>query len=462
MKGSSILIVEDEMIIAMEIRATLKKLGYNIAGTVISGFDAIQVCGEKHPDLVLMDIRLKGDMDGIEAAKKIMDLYDIPVIFLTGNSDKTTVERAVSIKPAGFLIKPFKERELFGNIEMAIHKTRVKSKIDSLETNKAKEKILKKISLLKKPFIATDKNGVITHANTSFIELVGEDNKIVGRKLHDIFSTPAKPEKINGYKDMIYFWPDSIEIENPDSTSLVYLRAGFILDESRDIQNFIFSVDNDIKKEPGKDIPFDEFTGLIDSFSEVIFITDISMKFVYYNNSFLEFSKRLGVSSFQLTKTIYELKEFSIFVSGSEYVEVFRTNHSIVKTKKLKSKGREINYFRVSLIPSSKNNQVTHVTTIIEDITSLVNQKEHDEYISQNLEEIKNSLSKANSIVYEINKPLMNIMKVIGNKSSPEYDKIVESAHEIEEILERFNIHKIKYEEGIDHIVYMSKTADNW
>ena len=56
----------------------------------------------------------------------------------------------------------------------------------------------------------------------------------------------------------------------------------------------------------------------------------------------------------------------------------------------------------------------------------------------------------------------MNIIKVIGNKSSPEYEKIVESAHEIEQILERFNIYKIKYEEGIDHIVYMSKTADNW
>lgn len=118
----SILVVEDEMVISMELAGTLKRLGYQIAGQLISGEEAIARAGELSPDLILMDIRLKGEIDGIEAAKQIGELYDIPVVFLTAHSDDTTLHRAIAIQPSGYLIKPFNDRELYSTIELSLYK----------------------------------------------------------------------------------------------------------------------------------------------------------------------------------------------------------------------------------------------------------------------------------------------------------------------------------------------------
>jgi DNA-binding NarL/FixJ family response regulator len=98
-----ILIVEDEMIISMELAQTLRRLGYGIAGQVTKGEDAIELAGKVKPDLVLMDIVLQGEIDGIGAAELIWNRYHIPVIFLTAHSDKATLERAIAIQPSGYL-----------------------------------------------------------------------------------------------------------------------------------------------------------------------------------------------------------------------------------------------------------------------------------------------------------------------------------------------------------------------
>ncbi|ABD40217.1 response regulator receiver domain protein (CheY-like) [Methanospirillum hungatei JF-1] len=120
--GHQILIVEDEMVISMELAQTLKRLGYGIAGQVTRGEDAILKAGMVRPDLVLMDIMLQGEIDGIEAADRIHDLYDIPVVFLTAHSDEATLQRAIAVQPSGYLIKPFRDRELYSTIELSLHK----------------------------------------------------------------------------------------------------------------------------------------------------------------------------------------------------------------------------------------------------------------------------------------------------------------------------------------------------
>lgn len=117
-----ILIVEDEMVISMELAATLQRLGYETSGQVITGGDAIRHAGQFRPDLVLMDIRLQGEMDGIEAADQIKRACDIPVVFLTAHSDETTLQRAIAVQPSGYLIKPFRDRELYSTIELSLHK----------------------------------------------------------------------------------------------------------------------------------------------------------------------------------------------------------------------------------------------------------------------------------------------------------------------------------------------------
>lgn len=120
----SVLIVEDEMIIAMEIAAIIKKMGHAVVGTAMTGEDAISLSELRHPDIVLMDIFLKGMMDGITAAEIIFQTYTIPVIYLTANSDLNTLERAMKTKPFGYLTKPVNASELQTAIENAVSMSR--------------------------------------------------------------------------------------------------------------------------------------------------------------------------------------------------------------------------------------------------------------------------------------------------------------------------------------------------
>lgn len=117
-----ILIVEDEAVTSVMLERTLKELGYEVVGSAFDGAEAINLAREKRPDIVLMDIRIQGDIDGIETAKRIYQQFKIPIIYLTAHSDDDTIRRAVESGPFGYLIKPFKERELYSNIEMVAHK----------------------------------------------------------------------------------------------------------------------------------------------------------------------------------------------------------------------------------------------------------------------------------------------------------------------------------------------------
>jgi DNA-binding LytR/AlgR family response regulator len=118
----NILVVEDESIVAKDIQVCLKKLGYEVVGVESSGEAAIQRAEEVHPDLVMMDIMLKGEMSGIEAADRIRKSQDIPVIFLTAYTDRNTVDKAKETEPYGYIIKPFKEIDIQTAIEIAMYK----------------------------------------------------------------------------------------------------------------------------------------------------------------------------------------------------------------------------------------------------------------------------------------------------------------------------------------------------
>ena len=124
MKNSRILVVEDEAIVAMVIKRRLKDLGYIVSGIASTGKDAITKVEGTFPDLVLMDIRLKGDMDGIEATKTIKDRFSLPVVYLTAHSDDITFKKAKETDPDGYILKPFTEKDLSTTIEIALHKFR--------------------------------------------------------------------------------------------------------------------------------------------------------------------------------------------------------------------------------------------------------------------------------------------------------------------------------------------------
>ncbi len=129
MAAINILVVEDESIVSKDIQNSLKKLGYNVVGACNNGEEAVEKAKELKPDLVLMDIMLKGEMSGIDASDAIKNSINIPVIFLTAYADESTLSKAKVTEPYGYILKPFKEIDLHSSIEMAIYKHKKVSEV---------------------------------------------------------------------------------------------------------------------------------------------------------------------------------------------------------------------------------------------------------------------------------------------------------------------------------------------
>src|SRR5262249_20774064 len=133
MTAPRILIVEDEGIVAKDIEIRLTRQGYRVVGVAESADDAVRLAGELRPCLILMDIRLKGGSDGIEAAERVRACYQLPVVFLTAYADDATLRRARVTEPFGYLLKPFEERDLRTVIEMALYKHQAECRLRASE-----------------------------------------------------------------------------------------------------------------------------------------------------------------------------------------------------------------------------------------------------------------------------------------------------------------------------------------
>jgi PAS domain S-box-containing protein len=133
MEKKKILIVEDERIVAEDIKIKLEYVGYAVAGIASSGEESLKKTEKLQPDLVLMDIVLEGKMDGIEAAAQILSLFNIPVVYLTAYSDEKTLKKAKVTEPFGFITKPFESQDLFTAIEMALYRHRLRNMLKESE-----------------------------------------------------------------------------------------------------------------------------------------------------------------------------------------------------------------------------------------------------------------------------------------------------------------------------------------
>ncbi len=144
MANEKILIVEDEELVAQDIKGTLEDLGYEVPAITPSGEEALEKIKKFQPDSILMDIMLEGEMDGIETAQKILDLFDIPVVYITAYSNPEILQRAKKTEPYGYILKPFHERDLQINIEMALYKHEARKNRSQLLEQKALNKSLEK------------------------------------------------------------------------------------------------------------------------------------------------------------------------------------------------------------------------------------------------------------------------------------------------------------------------------
>ncbi len=180
-----ILVVEDDAIEAMDISRTLSSFGYEVQGPVASGKEALKKVSEFQPDLILMDISLKGDIDGIETAYKIRKNSNIPFIFLTAHSDEGTVEKAKIAEPQGYLIKPFDDIELKHAIEIAIYRNQMETKLK--ESEKKFQLLFDRTPI---PYQSLDKNGYYLDINQAWLDNMGYSREeVIGKNFSD-FLTP--------------------------------------------------------------------------------------------------------------------------------------------------------------------------------------------------------------------------------------------------------------------------------
>ncbi len=177
-----ILVVEDELIVAMELKSRLHELGYSVCGTVVSGEEAIELTARHNPDIILMDINIKGAYDGVRAAEIIKIDHDIPIIFLTAFSDPKTLQRAKITEPYGYIIKPFEEKEVHTAIEIAVYKHNMEKTL-----RESKRRLSITLKSIGEGIIATDKEGIINYINPAAENLTGyKFDETVGKGIPEI------------------------------------------------------------------------------------------------------------------------------------------------------------------------------------------------------------------------------------------------------------------------------------
>ena len=166
--SARILIVEDEFAVAMELQDRLEHLGYAVVEHELRGQEAVERARQTDPDLVLMDIRLDGLMDGIEAARAIREKQPIPVVFVTAYSDDETLERAKATAPFGYVVKPFDERELYASIEVALNTHALQRQVE-----KARDDLHEILNGLRQGTAMTDAGGHLTFISDPAAALLG-------------------------------------------------------------------------------------------------------------------------------------------------------------------------------------------------------------------------------------------------------------------------------------------------
>jgi PAS domain S-box-containing protein/putative nucleotidyltransferase with HDIG domain len=191
MESIRILIVEDESLVARDIENMAASLGYKVCGVATTGAEAIETAARCRPDIVLMDVVIKGNLDGIEAAEKIWEAWHIPIVYVTAYADELTLKRAKTTEPFGYILKPFDERELKIAIEMAFYKSQMSMKLR--EREEWLSALLKSIG---DAVIATGKDGRITFMNPHAEKLTGwSQEDALRRSLPEVFKRQEAPEE---------------------------------------------------------------------------------------------------------------------------------------------------------------------------------------------------------------------------------------------------------------------------
>ena len=179
----NILIVEDNRIVAEDIKVSLNNMGYDVCAIISSGEEVAATAAKMRPALVMMDIMLKGQMNGIEAAGILKDQMHIPVVYLTAYTDEDILQRAMNTEPYGYIVKPFAEKEMKVAVEIALYKHRMDRKL-----KESQEWFASTLKSVGDGVIATDAKGIVVFLNPTAERLTGwQQDEAVGKPLAEIF-----------------------------------------------------------------------------------------------------------------------------------------------------------------------------------------------------------------------------------------------------------------------------------
>jgi PAS domain S-box-containing protein len=224
MDKAQVLVVEDEAIVAIDLQYKLEALGYCVPSVTRSGEEAVASAAELNPALVLMDIKLDGDVDGIDAARQIRDRLDVPVVYLTAHADETTLQRAKMTEPFGYLFKPVDQRALQTVVEITIHKHRVERKLK--ESERWLAAVLRSTS---DAIVTADATGCVTFMNPVAEALMGWSKEdALGKDLAALFDVTGGRGRKSAENPVTQAFRESVAVHLADDAALVSRSGGAI------------------------------------------------------------------------------------------------------------------------------------------------------------------------------------------------------------------------------------------
>jgi PAS domain S-box-containing protein len=395
-KKIKVLVVENETVVALNIQNRLEEIGYGVTAIVSSGEQAIEVAESTQPDLVLMDIKLAGKVDGIQAAEAIRTSLRIPIVYMTAYSDQETLERAKLTEPCGYIIKPFEARELYSAIEIALYKHQVEKQLKERE-----QWLTTTLTSIGDAVITTDRNGLITFMNPIAESLTGwKQTDALGEEVGQVFRI-IDERTLQEQENPIAIALQHGEIVGLDNHTLLIARDGTqipiddsaaaIKDETENVTGAVLVFHNIIERKQAEaalqslnqqlelrvqertqelNRRQQEYLALIENSPDIIARFDSSLRYLYVNPA-VELATGLPAEEF-LGKTNRELEmpEDTVILWEKEIQTVFETaQENVIEFSFLTPNG--LKYYQSRLVPERiTEDRVDSVLSISRDLTT--------------------------------------------------------------------------------------------
>ncbi|MEH1844039.1 MAG: EAL domain-containing protein [Nostoc sp.] len=379
MNPANILVVEDEIIVAMDIQNRLRKFGYTVLGLADSGEEAIKKAANNSLDLVLMDIHLKGNMDGVEAAQIIHNIFNVPVIYLTANADESTLERAKVTEPFGYILKPFKEKELKFTIEITLSKHQTEKKIKQNE--QWLTTVLKSIG---DAVITSDALGAVTFMNPIAEVLTGWNySDAFGKEATEIFNITHEKTRTIIESPITQVLQSGVPVGLPEETILIARNGREI-----PIDDSIAPIKDDNGNITGAVLVFQditerkqilealarrqqEFKALVENASDIISRFNTQLRYVYVNPAIEKVTKISAETFIGKTNAELNLPEEFCRICDHKLQQVFQTKQEMEFECSL-AIAWETRHYHTRLVPELANDgSVYFVLSIARNITAL-------------------------------------------------------------------------------------------